>query len=608
MAVELRVPAPIEEVVTRYEQSGAPCEELEISGAFAAARKTLVNPPEADNLGAWAEVIAFNFIPNNHERERSPWGTYFGPLSSGTRTDGSAFYSPDIRSAEPEVVFHWAQRARSITHPVLKARYADLAWDMSRVIAKTNPDSDIARMAIDAYLDSLTKNLRPKVHSQYEAAIRALGLAIMINDIPRRDAARAALLLLHRHTMTPGKGMWWKAWDRLIGEKRTGLTDAERDALVADLEAVVARCSSSTPAVFDPHSTEQAARRLIKYYAKCEKKDEVRRLHEVIARTSEKFASLGNALLASSVLQTAVNAYRDAGLPAESRRVRVLMEEKISESRGLMRPITIERTIPAEEMEQFVASVVGPDYVTTFVRIANAFLEHRQEVEKQIKQLSEVAPLLGTLPQTIVANDHVAARVGGVEDDLLGRVIQHVAQRSALSDMWLMVALERAIEAHDLTPEHFVGWTAQTQLFTELTLLLEGVAAWYDQDYVKAIHVLVPQVEVGLREIAAQLNQPVTKPHPTVAGVSVAIGMGDMLYSEEITDALGPDLTLHLLAVYADPRGFNLRNDMAHGLLTVDRLHRGHATRIIYTLLLLGIWDRLAETRKKAGKRETSGL
>lgn len=603
MAGELRVPSAIEDVIAKYERGG-PCQELEVYGALAAARKMLVNPPEPDNLGAWAEVIGFNLIPNNREHNPSPWQTYFGPIASGTKEDGSVFYSPDIREAEPSVLFHWAQRARTITHPVLKARYADLTWDMSRAIAKTNPDPDMARIAIDSYLESLTKKLRSDEHSGFEAAIRALDLAITINDIPRRDAARTAVLLLHRQAMDIGKRMWWKAWDRLIEEKRAGMTDGERDALVADLESVVTRCSSPDPSVFDPHSTENAARRLIKYYNKRGKQDQARRLHEVIGKTFEKFASLGDALLASTVLQTAVNAYRDAGVQTESRRVRITMEEKIAESHNLMKPIKIERAIPVEEMEEAVGSIIGIDDVTTLARIASAFLDRREEVEKQVKQLMEEAPLLGRLPQAIMAEDHVAARVGAVDEDLLGRVIQHATQRSALSDIWLMAALERAIETHNLMPEHVVGWTAQSGLFTDLTLLLEGVSAWYDQDYVKAIHVLVPQVEVALRGIATQLQLPVTKPHPKVAGASVSIGMGDMLYSKEITGALGPDLTLHLLAVYADPRGFNLRNDMAHGLVTSDRLHRGHATRIIHTFLVLGIWKHLVEARKNSQKAD----
>lgn len=38
-------------------------------------------------------------------------------------------------------------------------------------------------------------------------------------------------------------------------------------------------------------------------------------------------------MLAFAVLQTSVNAYRDAGLSDDSKRVRILMEEKIGQSR-----------------------------------------------------------------------------------------------------------------------------------------------------------------------------------------------------------------------------------------------------------------------------------
>jgi len=161
----------------------------------------------------------------------------------------------------------------------------------------------------------------------------------------------------------------------------------------------------------------------------------------------------------------------------------------------------------------------------------------------------------------------------------------------------LDAALERAKERHALTPHHFVGWAARTGLFENLSLLLEGVKAWYEEDWVKAVHVLVPQIELGLRGIVAALGKPITRPHPTVPGVSVAIGMGDILYSKEIAPALGEDLTLHFLAIYADPRGFNLRNDLAHGLLGPERINRGQTVRLIHTLLVFGIWEELAKAR-----------
>lgn len=88
----------------------------------------------------------------------------------------------------------------------------------------------------------------------------------------------------------------------------------------------------------------------------------------------------------------------------------------------------------------------------------------------------------------------------------------------------------------------------------------------------------MPQVERGLRGIVSSLGKPITKPHPTVQGAGVAINMGDILYSKDITELLGADLTLHLLALYADPRGFNLRNQLAHGLLAPAAIHIGTAS------------------------------
>ena len=55
----------------------------------------------------------------------------------------------------------------------------------------------------------------------------------------------------------------------LIQDKNAGVTDAERQQLVADLEELVLRFGDGTkPENFDPHAVEAAANRLIKYYTR----------------------------------------------------------------------------------------------------------------------------------------------------------------------------------------------------------------------------------------------------------------------------------------------------------------------------------------------------
>lgn len=591
------IPAAFEEIIARLDQNGTAIDEHEVKQALVAARKSLADPGEAENLGAWAEVLAFALVA--HRTHPSPWNTYFGPMASGMKEDGEPFYSPDIAGTDPEVIAHWTHRAQTIKHPILKARYADLVWDMSRAIAKTKAHADMARMACDAYLASLAQGLRRNIHHEFETSIRALDLAAMLRDTDRIDTARAALLKLHRKAIERGKGLWWKAFDRLIDDKNARLTEQERDQLFFDLETLTVQFSNTADLrVFDPHATQSAAGRLIAQYNKLKNPEDAARLHQTVAQSFEHAASLADPMLASALLETSVSAYRAARLHDESKRVRVLMEDRIAASAAEMKTFTFETTITKDDMEKFLAYVVVDDIGLTFAKIASEFVESRARLEAQVNKLLEDSPLMAIMTHTVMAEKHVAAKVGPVEDDPFGRVIQQSAQSIAFVDFWLTAALDRAIDVHGLTPHHFVGWAARSRLFEDLNLLMEGITAWFARDFVKTIHVLIPQVESALRSIAGKLGKPTTKAHPKIAGVSVAVSMGDLLYSEELAEAMGADITLHLLTVFVDPRGFNLRNDMAHGLLAAGQLGANVASRLIHTLLVLGVWDQIAQARR----------
>jgi lysyl-tRNA synthetase class 1 len=276
--------------------------------------------------------------------------------------------------------------------------------------------------------------------------------------------------------------------------------------------------------------------------------------------------------------------------------VRILMQEKIGQARENMGTIESEISVPREHTEEFLQAIVAGDLGSTFARIVGNFLPRRKLLEEAVQKSLKQAPIMALMPQMVMDGDHVAAKVGSVLDDPLGRLIGQTAMDLGFSGIWLQKALEQTIEAHEATPEHFVTWANRLGLFEDLTFLIEGVRAWYEGDLVKAVHVLVPQVEKGLRSIVAQLGKPVTKPHPSITGVSVATNMGDILYSKELADILGPDVTLYFLALYADPRGMNLRNRVAHGQL--ESVTGSLVQLIIHTLLVFGVWKELAERRR----------
>jgi hypothetical protein len=325
MTTALIVPASLEQIVQRYDAKEEPFNEFTIGGELETARGALVDPPQPENVGAWAEVLAFALATDQHE---DPWNSYFGPMGSRTDAEGKKHYFPDIAGTPPDVVTHWAARARLLKHPFLNARYADLAWEMSGPIGKRKRDPEDARIAIDSYLDAIPRMAEEHEHLLF--AIRALNLAVLIGDKDRTDRARTALMGIHRGLMKTHSGMWWFTVDRLLEDKKAGVTDAERAELVADLESIVTNGSNTgDPAHFNPHESKDAAERLIPYYRRLDKFDDIKQLHKAVGESFEHFASNADPMLAAALLQTATDEYRDAGLKEESDRTRIRMQQKI---------------------------------------------------------------------------------------------------------------------------------------------------------------------------------------------------------------------------------------------------------------------------------------
>ena len=195
--------------------------------------------------------------------------------------------------------------------------------------------------------------------------------------------------------------------------------------------------------------------------------------------------------------------------------------------------------IKGEDMEKFLASVVVDNPGQTLANIAAKFLCSRHQLENLVHEVSKEAPIQAFLTQNIMAADHVAAKVGSASEDPNGRTIAQTVTSFAFDAVWLDQALATAIDRHSLTARDIVAWANRLALFNDVSFLIHGVTAWYEGDTTKALHVLVPQVEAGLRNIVGKIGKPVTKRHGTLQGIGVSINMGDILNDKEISGALG---------------------------------------------------------------------
>jgi lysyl-tRNA synthetase class 1 len=153
---------------------------------------------------------------------------------------------------------------------------------------------------------------------------------------------------------------------------------------------------------------------------------------------------------------------------------------------------------------------------------------------------------------------------------------------------WLAVAFDKLKNQHGLEAEQIVAVLIESPLFgkEQGAVLVEGISAWLGGDHVKAIHVLVPQVEHAIRRLVGLIGIPITSRGRTKGTMQIR-GLGELLRDDLFVHLVDNNLRKYLLAFLADQRGINLRNRVAHGLLEHPQMGQGLSDRLVQALLAL---------------------
>ncbi|MBA4316565.1 MAG: DUF4209 domain-containing protein [Limnobacter sp.] len=480
-----------------------------------------------------------------------------------------------------------------IDDPWLKARLADLVW----LLIKPR-DPKYALVAIDAYRQ-LPLDTETWIRGSRECWQRAISLTLML----RRGAGdrlkeiEAALVAAFDNSRNEhGYLALWLS-DTLASHR---LGHDHRQAIAIKLEGM----AHAFDVDGDLHRAKDffdAASRWFQRTGNIVKAAEMTAclaevwVKEAVARLSSEQASN---MVAASFYENAIQTYRN--IPRSERNTH-RADERIAElhkhlseagakSLDEMGSITSPTIDITEIVKTAINAVKGKPTLDALAAFANIYRGARAE---KIREFSEKMlrehPLQALFAATHMSRDGrvIAKRPGmGLGDanseeykaTLWAEMVKHYGMELGLvvqGDIW--PALEVLRLEHRLHAEDFIAIANRSPIIPPDRKVLMGRAlfAGYDNDFVVALHILVPQIEHMVRWHLKAAGVKTTTLDKD--GIENENGLSTLMEAPEAAQIFGEDLSFELKALFCDAFGPNLRNELAHGLLTDEECQSTYA-------------------------------
>lgn len=583
--MSLTLPPELMALIHRRESLVEDFDEEDFSFQLENQLKALTELPESEKKAGFAEVAAFQFRLSRHQG-KSPWGTRFEPFIDASVNDRQ-IYDPDIKQIDSEILAHWTTRATECLHPVMKARYADLLWDLTEAATGDKRPFQLARLAVEQYTECGTTF--PASGTAEVRLARAFEIAMLINFKEGADAAQAAIFSLLWHSAErPDRNHW--LFDLIHSDLGLTPTPEQMLTVLTGLEAELERiCSAEYPCGL---TARLPAMRLAAYYEKNKEPEEAKRVIRRYGGAVMSMAEIAQQFVSVFWLQDLYGVYLHYGLKDETDPIQRLMKEKTIEGHGQLVEQTVRVEWTAEEMDQFIASFFGHgDLDDTLVIIADHFVPKQADLKQRIEEFKKMAPTFAMMQVTNVTEDQIVSEIGSMESDPEGHMMAEMSRDVCFRAVFLRAVLARAQTQFSYGTKDLLDIFFKSEVFDSLRTLSyeQGIDAYLVGDHVKAIHVLIPEIEHCFRRVLAiVLKKATTKHSRSNLKIMLEKSLNDMLEQEPaMTLFLGEDYSWFLRMFLCDPRGMNVRNNVAHGIWGPDRFTIKVSDRLLQILILL---------------------
>lgn len=540
------------------------------------------------------EAMAFSFSENNYGKA---WGTYYGPQFIFKKKDtGEEVYSPDIRDVTIEMIEYWENRFSNSVNPLLKTRYSGLVLEFKKRVTSIEPNFKKIKIGhIRSLLDVVSGDYCKYETAAFDYANRALELAIRFNNRElQKDAVKIyfeAHQRLSKDDMLPG--IWGRIFLSLINHRKY-FNEYEERLLNEQMErfkrlkSLALTEGNNTDGY--AHVLSDQVNLLADYYHLIGENQKIEPYLDSLLEAIKLSIPVRGGMWGQGMIQQMQHRYRKYGFDRKANQLFVELQGLGDATLDEMQ--TMEYSIPLDKgmIQAYLDDALqGTDY-DVIMRYMIQYLPRMEDERRKLKEKAVRSPLLDIVSTvTIDSSGNPISRVGVGPDADHQKLYfsMYENMRFAIPLMHLHVTTMK--EKGKLTTESMMDMLKDSPLISDnhREIVRRGFEAYMKEDYLVCCHLLVPQLEAAIRRLFAYNGANIMRNKANPIEGNEYLSLDSLLESDYAIEFMGEDLANYLRNVLTNQYGWNIRNQVSHGLLGSDNFNHGMADRLVHAFLML---------------------
>jgi len=543
------------------------------------------------------EILIFDLSTHNSPKKR------FDSMMSGTTDKGEEWKYPDLEKDFPkEAIEYYKNRAKVTQNPILKARYSDVIWELDK-------NSNYAHLAVRAYLDCCSIYFTNEWdHELTDSLDRAITIASMINDQNLIvESLRKHYEFIKQLVEKRRFRYLLEIIESILNRERKVRVQIDYEYLISIIESAISDYAQNVTDSF--HLQRSFMELLVKIWQIRKNEEEYRKIKVRIAESFIEEAEWkkvnypsGN-MVAASFYEKAMQAYMDlGGFPEKVEELKTKIQEvNAAALKTEYKIISTEVKIPREKIDEYLKRYKGRETTEVFQimsldkNLIPSYEESKNQAIKQAKQfifqhIMPVAIMKGNICVKHISEEDEKLEYSTIRNFQMGyRMIGHIL----LNEIFGLLEKE-----HPKYLDSLIQHLSSSGIINSerLEIIKHGLRAFEKKEYVASIHILIFQIEGILRDLLGELGLPTFSYRNNEMRERM---LPNILTTLSQVEGIDKDFLKFIEVFLCDIRGDNYRNDVAHGLLTVEAFTKEIAQLLLLILIKLASYNVVKKEKTK---------